>query len=215
MRRASNLARCLKISGLLFISIPLILAIVAVLVHLTSKVDARLILLPWTVLTIIGIILLFVSRLISMTKDIVEVKSRIKYVLLEILVWLVPVLIYFYIKPDLNKPLTFKTNYIQYLLIISTVLLGFVITALGIRYRIPKKISQDLVERKTLDLMQAFLPMSAIIGFVEIILILRWLAVPDDFFLGIIILLFSFQIMFTLTASFPYLFFIFPQKPKK
>jgi putative copper export protein len=150
-----------------------------------------------------------------MTKDIVEVKSRIKYVLLEILVWLVPVLIYFYIKPDLNKPLTFKTNYIQYLLIISTVLLGFVITALGIRYRIPQKISQDLVERKTLDLMQAFLPMSAIIGFVEIILILRWLAVPDDFFLGIIILLFSFQIMFTLTASFPYLFFIFPQKPKK
>ena len=191
--------------GLIFVP-PLIT--VAILKWAETKVSVGSILGTLSVLLIIGFILILVGFIQYTIEGISNFRSKFKYAATEILVIVVvPVLIYWAINPYINNSIVDKPGFIDNLLIVSTVLLGFTMAVGGIRGRIPEGKLLDALDNKALIFAKSCLIASLIIGFNTIVWILRWMVVNNDQLLNWIIAFFALQISFTFLSSFTYLYF--------
>jgi hypothetical protein len=168
-------------------------------------------------LLVAGVVLMLVDFFRVSAQGIRSVKSKLTYIVSEVLfIAIFPILIGLGINPSVNNSTVSKTDLVNDLLIVSTVLLGFTMVIGGIRPRIaPQKLKNDL-DNKALTFAKSCQIISLALGFATIILILRWLVVSSDLWLTLVIMSFSFQIPLTFVSSFAHLYFriFYPEKDK-
>ena len=155
----------------------------------------------------VGPVLMFVDLIKSTVQGIQGTKSKIKWVIFQLLALaVVPTLVYFGINPVINNSLFCRTEFVNDLLIVSTVLLGFTITIGGVRFGIKKEISKDDLDNRFLNFAESCLCVSLVIGFNTVFWILRWLVVGGDPLLNWVVALFSGQTSLIFVSSSAYVF---------
>jgi hypothetical protein len=218
VKNKRKLPSVLYVVGFALIFIPP-LVVVAILKWAGPKIPVGFTFGVLLALAIIGAILILADFIKVSVQGIRSVKSKLKskliYAASEILfIAIVPFLIYFGINPSINNSQICKTELVNDLLIVSTVLLGFTMVVGGIRQRIPPKKLRNELDNKALTFAKSCLILSLVIGFNTVVWILRWLVVSSDQLLNWVIALFSFQVPLTFISSYAHLYFriFYPEK---
>jgi hypothetical protein len=167
---------------------------------------------PWLLIGIlfvsisIGPILVLFSIIKSIVQGVQSIPSQCTLGFFIILVWLIiPLLIYIGISPVASSSSINKAKFINDLLVVSTVLLGFTITIGGLRERFHFDKPKNEPDKSFLTIAETCLAGSLIIGFNAILWMLRTLAIGvEDQLLHFVVMLFSYQVSLIFVSSFAY-----------